>query len=228
MPEPLAPALLASGIVKDYGSGVGLHGVSLSVGRGERVALLGTNGAGKSTLLRIAAGLAGADSGEARVLGAACGTMEARAATSYLPDQPVLFDDLSVLEQLEYVARLHGSRRWQPRAEKLLGRLGLWERKDELASTFSRGLRQKVAIALAMIRPFGLLLADEPFSGLDQAGREAFAALVDEAAASGAGIVMATHQLEYLDRADRCVALAEGVILFDGDATSFDWQQWIG
>lgn len=216
MAEGLAPALSVSGIQKDYGFGPALAGVSFSVGRGERVALLGANGAGKSTLLRIVAGLAEPDGGEARVLGAKAGSLEARAATSYLPDQPVLYDDLSVMEQLEYVARLHGSRHWAQRADKLLERLGIAERAGELPLRFSRGLRQKAAVAMAMIRPFGLLAVDEPFVGLDQSGRAALIELVDEAAASGAGVVMATHQLDYLERADRCVVLSEGEVAYDG------------
>ena len=107
------------------------------------------------------------------VLGSPVGSLEARAATSYLGDQPVFYDDLSVWEHLEYIAKLHGHDDWEGHATDLLETVGLLDRRDDLPMTFSRGLRQKAAIALAFIRPFELLLVDEPFVGLDRTGRDA-------------------------------------------------------
>ena len=135
--------------------------------------LLGHNGSGKTTLLRMAAGLLEPSAGTATILGSPVGTLDARAATSYLGDQPVFYDDLSVWEHLEYIAKLHGHDEWEPHATDLLETLGLFDRRDDLPMTFSRGLRQKAAIALAFIRPFELLLVDEPFVGLDRTGRDA-------------------------------------------------------
>src|SRR5206468_7041515 len=106
-----------------------------------------------------------------------------RGLTSYLGDAPALYDDLSLAEQLEYVARLHGVVDWEDRAADLLERLGLTYRADDPPNRFSKGMRQKASIALAFVRPFGLLLADEPFDGLDPPSRAALDELVGEAAA---------------------------------------------
>ena len=105
----------------------------------------------------------------------------------------MLYDDLDVFEHLEYIAGLHGVADWEPRATELVERLGLSERGDDLPARFSRGLRQKVSLAIAFIRPFELLLVDEPFVGLDTAGRGVFCELLSEAVAGGATAVIATH-----------------------------------
>ncbi|MGC8465837.1 MAG: AAA family ATPase, partial [Acidimicrobiales bacterium] len=94
--------------------------------------------------------------------------------------------------------------------------LGLSSRIDRLPSRFSRGLRQKTAIVLGLIRPFSVLIVDEPFVGLDPLGREAFIELLRQAAGSGATLVIATHQLEFAGSVDRCLALRDGALVFDG------------
>lgn len=208
--------LLVEKLTKSYGDLVALDKVSLKVANGQRVALIGLNGSGKTTLLRSAAGLLEPTSGRILVSGHLAGSLDARAAVSYIPDAPVLYDDLSVFEHLEYIARLHGQHDWEPLAEDLIARLGLSSRSDLLPSTFSRGLRQKVSIALAFIRPFDLMLVDEPFVGLDQPGREALLELLGEAATHGAGILVSTHQTEYLSQATRLIGMRDGTIVFDG------------
>jgi ABC-type multidrug transport system ATPase subunit len=204
---------------KDYGDSTAVDGVDLELDRAERVALVGPNGSGKTTLLRMVVGLLEPTAGEIRILGARACSLEARSVTAYIPDQPVLYDDLSVLEHLEYVARLHGMGSWEARAEELVERLGLSERVDDLPARFSRGLRQKTGIALALVRPFELLVVDEPFVGLDGAGREALLTLLDEVAEAGRTVVVATHQPDFLSRADRCVGLRDGSLAYDGPAS---------
>ena len=189
------PALHAVELSKSYGDTSAVGPVDLTIEAGQRVVLLGHNGSGKTTLLRIAAGLLESSTGSVTVFGSPVGSIEARAATSYLGDQPVFYDDLSLREHLEYIARLHGRDDWQQRADDLCDRLGLATRTDDLPSTFSRGLRQKAAIALAFVRPFELLLIDEPFVGLDLAGRSALLELLDREHRRGAAIVVATHEL---------------------------------
>ena len=141
--------------------------------------LLGHNGSGKTTLLRMAAGLLEPSAGTVAIGGHAVGSLEARAATSYLGDQPVFYDDLSVLgaPRVRRPAARHDD--WEHARRRPARALGLTERADDLPTTFSRGLRQKAAIALAFVRPFELLLVDEPFVGLDRAGREALLELFD-------------------------------------------------
>jgi len=191
----------------------------LSVGVGESVALIGHNGSGKSTLLRMAAGLLEPTAGSLEVAGFEVGDIDARATTSYLPDDPVLYDDLSLREHVEYVSRLHGGDGWDDYAEGLCERLGLTARVEDLPATFSRGLRQKTSIVLALVRPFSLLLVDEPFVGLDQPGKAVLLELLDEVHTDGAATVVATHDPAYVDRVDRSLALRDGEVVFDGIAT---------
>lgn len=212
--------LKASDITKDFGDLVALEGVSMTAAPGEMVALVGHNGAGKSTLLRILSGLLQATSGTVSIGTHEPGSLEARALTSYLPDNPVLYDDLSVIEHLEYVARLHGFDDWEDRAWELLNRLNLESRADDLPATFSRGLRQKAALAVGFVRPFELLLVDEPFVGLDASGRDSLVDLMTESAEAGAALVVSTHELGFLERASRCVVLRDGVIVHEGPLTA--------
>jgi ABC-type multidrug transport system ATPase subunit len=214
--------LSAKGLAKSYGDLVALEPLDLSVPEGQRLVLVGHNGSGKTTLLRMAAGLLEPSAGEVSIVGFPAGSIEARGAVSYLPDNPVLYDDLSVMEHIEYVCRLHEAEDWQSRAVGLLDALSLTGRADDLPSRFSRGLRQKTAILLGLIRPFSVLLIDEPFVGLDPPGRLALVELLDDAQGAGATVVVATHQLDFVGRADRCVALRDGTVIFDGPPGGVD------
>jgi ABC-2 type transport system ATP-binding protein len=218
----MTDALVVAGIAKTYGDAPAVGPVDLTVGGGERVVLLGHNGSGKTTLLRMAAGLLEATTGSITVGGHPVGSLEARAATSYLGDQPVFYDDLSVWEHLEYLARLHDTPGWESHATDLLELLGLTDRRDDLPATFSRGLRQKAAIAIAFVRPFDLLLVDEPFVGLDRAGRDALLELFRRSHAGGAALLIATHELTTVGAAERVVALRDGTVVFDGSPADAD------
>jgi ABC-2 type transport system ATP-binding protein len=210
------PVLQTTGLAREYEGLVALQPLDLEVEAGELVALVGPNGAGKTTLLATLAGLLEPSRGGAQIGGFAAGSLEARAATSYIPDTPVLYDDLSVDEHLEYIARLHGATDWPTRAPQLLERLALEDRGDDLPSHLSRGMRQKASIALGFVRPFMLLLADEPFDGLDPPSRDALVELLKEACAGGAAVVVSTHRVEVADYASRCLALYDGELTYDG------------
>jgi ABC-type multidrug transport system ATPase subunit len=145
--------------------------------------------------------------------------MEARAKLSYLADTPTFYDDLSVWEHLEYTARLHNLGTWEQKAADLLGQLGIYERADDLPTRFSRGLKQKAAIAIAFIRPFELMLVDEPFVGLDADGKEALLDLFEQASTDGAALVVATHELSFVARTARTIALRDGSLVFDGESS---------
>ncbi len=214
-----APALVATGLTKTYDDLVALHPMDLTVEAGGSVALIGHNGSGKSTFLRMAAGLLDRTGGELEIAGFDLGDVEARATTSFLPDDPVLYDDLSLREHAEYVSRLHGGDGFDDYALDLCERLGLGDRIDDLPSRFSRGLRQKTSIVLALVRPFSLLLVDEPFVGLDQPGKLVLLELLEEVQADGAATVVATHDPAYVDRVGRCIALRDGEVVFDGKAS---------
>jgi len=204
------PILVAEDVTRSYADLVALAPLTLSIEAGERVALVGHNGSGKSTFLQMTAGLLDLTGGTLEVDGAEVGTPEARAAVSFIPDNPVLYDDLSVREHLAYIASLHGVDATDDELDALIAEVGLAHRADDLPARFSRGLRQKASIAVGLVRPFRLLLVDEPFVGLDAPGREALLTLLDRAHDDGAAIVLATHDPTYVERVDRCVALRDG------------------
>ena len=216
------PILVAEEATKAYADLVALSPLTMTVEAGQTVALVGHNGSGKSTFLRMAAGLLELTSGSITIAGAPAGASEARSAVSFLPDEPVLYDDLSVREHLAYVAALHGVEASGEELDELIARVELTHRADDLPARFSRGLRQKTSIALGLIRPFELLLVDEPFVGLDATGKQALLGILDELHADGAAIVVATHDPSFVERANRCIALRDGEVTHDGPATSAD------
>lgn len=220
--------LVAEGLRKDYGDGHGLAALDLTTAAGEVIMLVGPNGAGKSTLLSLVSGQLEPTEGTVTVAGAEVGSIEARGATSYLPDAPVLYDDLSVWEHLEYIARLHGTQGWEDYGEDLLDMFDLTDRGDDLPSTFSRGLRQKTALVVGLIRPFRLLLIDEPFAGLDRPGQETLVEVLGDLADQGASVVVSTHQLDLLAVATRCVGLVDGELAYDGAPSAEQIRQLVG
>lgn len=223
-PGPKMPpaAIEAIGIAKFYGDAPALEPLDLRVETGQRISLIGHNGSGKTTLLRMLVGMLEPSEGSATVVGHAVGSLEARTSISYLADQPVFYDDLTVWEHLEYIARLHSTENWEQQAVDLVDMVGLTPRIDDLPMTFSRGLKQKAAIAMAFVRPFDVMLIDEPFVGLDRTGREALLELLKLAHGDGATLVVATHELSSVKESSRLIALSGGRLVYDGDPSEGD------
>jgi len=211
-----APVLSAQGAGREYDGYVALDSFQVEVAAAEFVALVGPNGAGKTTFLNLAAGLLEPTSGRVEIGGAQAGSIEARRAVSYLPDTPVFYEDLSVGEHLDYLAALHGVEQPGPRIESLLDGLGLGDRDDALPAELSHGMRQKASIALALVRPFSVLLADEPFDGLDPPSRVVLFGLLAEVRAGGAAVIVSTHRPDVIAAASRCVGIREGRLAYDG------------
>lgn len=209
-------AVMTTGLVKTYGDVDALGPLDLTIAEGETVVLIGHNGSGKSTLLSIIAGMLEPSEGEVMVAGSSPDSIRVRQLRSWLPDNPVLYDDLSVREHLEFTIRMHGGTGDEPIIGDLIDRLGLNGREDDLPSQFSRGLRQKTAAAVALVRPFFILLVDEPFVGLDTSGRAALLELFADAKAGGATLIVATHDREMIDSFDRALVLEDGQLVYDG------------
>jgi ABC-type multidrug transport system ATPase subunit len=230
MPEPAAApaerlppgAIETAGLAKVYGDAPALEPLDLRVEHGDRISLIGHNGSGKTTLLRMLVGMLEPSEGTATIAGHPIGSLEARASVAYLADQPVFYDDLTVWEHLEYIARLHGTEDWEQQAVDLADLVGLMPRIDDLPSTFSRGLKQKAAITMAFVRPFDVMLIDEPFVGLDRTGREALLELLALAHDDGATLVVATHELSSVERSSRLIALSGGELIYDGEPSEAD------
>ncbi len=214
------PALELRALTKSFGRPA-VDRLDLSVAAGEFYALLGPNGAGKTTTLRMVAGLMPADSGDIRVFGidARSRPNEAKRIVAWLPDEPMLYDKLDPLEYLEFVAGL-----WSVeggRAERLAGELleslGLWPHRRERCEGFSRGMRQKVALAGALIHEPRLLMLDEPLTGLDAAAARQVKDILTARVRAGATIIMTTHILEVAERlAGRIGIIVRGRMIAEG------------
>ncbi len=192
-----APLLDARGLQRSFGRVRILSGIDLSLNSGEALAVVGPNGAGKTTLLRILAGLMRPSAGEIRVLGEplADRSSRVRRAIGLLPHQSLLYDDLTLLENLAFTARLYGLERPTETAAAALERAGMSERSRDLPRRLSRGLLQRAAIARALLHEPKLLLLDEPFTGLDAAAADRLRADLGARLAQGLGMIIVTHHL---------------------------------
>lgn len=215
--------LIVDGLCKRYEKRSVLKGISFSLSAGEIVALVGANGAGKSTLIRSILGLTPIQEGRIAigVGGAEPGSMAARRVTAYVPDQPMLYNDLTAWEHLQYVAMAYGLPRGEfaPRAEELLRKLGLWADRDLDPLYMSKGMKQKLSLAAALLVSPRLLLLDEPFSGLDPLAARHLREQVLAARAGGTAVLMSTHMLDIAERtADRFLLLYGGRLVGQGTA----------
>ncbi|MDF1671555.1 MAG: ABC transporter ATP-binding protein [Roseovarius sp.] len=207
--------LTISHLTKAFGGVKALSDVSLNVAPGERVALLGHNGAGKSTLMKIILGLISVDSGEISVCSSAPGDAVARAKVAYLPENATFHSALTGLEQITFYLRLRG----EPvsGAMALLDKVGLKHAAKRRIGTYSKGMRQRVGLAQALIGHPSLLVLDEPTSGLDPVSRRDFYELLDGLAAEGAAILLSSHALTEVEaRTDRLLILSEGRMVAEG------------
>jgi Cu-processing system ATP-binding protein len=211
----MTSTLTISALTRRFGDVAALSDVSLSVAAGERVALLGHNGAGKSTLMKIVLGLIPATSGHVTVCGAAPGSAAARGQVAYLPENAAFHPALTGEEQLRHYLSLRGE---DPRqARMLLDRVGLGPAAGRRIGTYSKGMRQRIGLAQALIGHPRLLVLDEPTSGLDPVSRREFYTLLDGLAAAGAGILLSSHALTEVEaRTDRIAILARGRLVAEG------------
>lgn len=199
---------------KKYGALETICGISLNVEAGERVALLGHNGAGKTTLMRMVLGLTSISSGSIRVLGTHPGSRLARSAIGFLPESVAFHGALSGREQLRHFARLKSV---TPQvADDLLDRVGLSDAADRKIRTYSKGMRQRIGLAQALLGKPKLALLDEPTSGLDPISRHEFYDIVEDLAQSGTAVLLSSHALTELEtRTDRIAIMSQGKLLAD-------------
>ncbi|MCQ0990529.1 ABC transporter ATP-binding protein [Jiella marina] len=198
-----------------FGSLTALDHVSLSVQKGERLALLGHNGAGKSTLFRAILGFLSLNTGTIRIADAAPGSERARRAVSYLPEAVAFSKALTGSEVITYFARLKGE---PPRkALELLETVGIADASKRRVGTYSKGMRQRLGLAQALIGRPDLLLLDEPTSGLDPISRGEFYDLVDRVARQGAAVLLSSHSLTEVEaKTDRVAILSKGRLVAEG------------
>ena len=220
MPAHDIPALALRSLTKSFGRPA-VDRLDLTIAAGEFYALIGPNGAGKTTTLRMVAGLLPADEGEIRVFGidARRSPIEAKRVIAWLPDEPMLYDKLTPLEYLEFVAGLWSVERGRAAllAEELLVSLALWPHRHQRCEGYSRGMKQKLGLAGALVHEPRLLMLDEPLTGLDAAAARQVKDLLTERARAGVTIIMTTHILEVAERlAGRIGVIAGGRMIAEG------------
>jgi ABC-2 type transport system ATP-binding protein len=192
---------------KNYGETVAVAGVSFDVVPGEVLGLVGPNGAGKTTTLRALAGILTPTRGRLCIAGhdLAREPVAAKAALAYVPDDPKLFDQLTVWEHFRFVAAAYRLRDWTAPAEELLRQFELEEKRSALASELSRGMRQKAAICCGYLHQPQAILLDEPLTGLDPRGIRTMKDSIRERAEKGAAVIVSSHLLSLVE--DLCSSL---------------------
>jgi heme ABC exporter ATP-binding subunit CcmA len=216
-----AAALHVRAVWKYFGDFPALRAVNLDVARGECVAMLGRNGAGKTTLLKILAGLSEASQGAVSVFGEAGRTEAARRKTGVLGHGIGIYDELTAHENLELFARIYGVANPKSAAMEWLERVDLRHVADARAREFSRGMRQRLAVARAFLHEPELLLLDEPFTALDDRSIALLQRLLAARLAAGATVIMSTHQLrEAMELATHWALLVRGQLVHKGERTA--------
>lgn len=218
---------------RTFGDAVALDCLDLEVDAGECVALLGHNGSGKTTALTAIAGLVPPTSGTIRVAGAdpfsEPSATAARRALAYIADSPVFYADMTVGEHIELTGVGHGvgerldGQAFDERVDKLISQFGLGDHRDHVPEQLSAGLQQRTQLACAFIRPFKVLLLDEPVLRLDPAAQQLLARRLSHTRARGAAILLSTHSPEFArSMADRVVLLEHGHVVVEGTWDAVD------
>ncbi len=227
-PTPAATektVLDARGVRKSYGSVEVLHGIDFTMAAGERIALIGPNGAGKSTLLQCLSGWLPMDKGEVTICGASLTREEqkARASLVMLPDTPNFYQSMTAWDHMLMVGRFHDLEGVEPAAEYLLDALGLWTVRKSYPSTYSRGMKYKLGLALGLLINPKVILLDEPTAALDPLSARVLWQLLDEFQQEDEGaVLLSSHQVELVTPGiDRFFLLLNGNKI--GDDTPSAW-----
>ncbi|RPJ38555.1 MAG: ABC transporter ATP-binding protein [Chloroflexi bacterium] len=211
------PVLEANQVSRRYGSFEALKPATFALYPGDMITLGGPNGAGKSTLLLCLSGLLALSSGTVTANGhdLYAEEPEARRALAYVPDVPVFYNELTAWEHLYFMALAHQvDGDFEARARKLLEDFGLWQSRDLFPHAFSRGMRLKLGLALALIRPFRVLLLDEPTSALDQDSVAVLVDTLDRLRRDGTAVLLSTHDPAFTGQLDsRNWRMADGELL---------------
>ena len=193
--------IVVESLTKLYRDLVAVEGLSFTVGAGEVLGLVGPNGAGKTTTLRALAGIIAPTRGTIAIAGHSLATdpVDAKRRLAFIPDEPQLFEYLTVEEQLRFVARLYGVADAPARIPPLLEELELSDKRSTLPTELSRGMRQKLAIACGLLHDPAALILDEPLTGLDPAGMRRMRATIAARARGGAAVILSSHLLHLVE-----------------------------
>ena len=212
--------LEVKGLVKEYKNHRAVNGLSFTIKPGEIVGLIGPNGAGKTTALRCIAGILRATSGDVFINGHSLHHDQAQAkkGMAFVPEVPSLYDLLTVNEHLRFIAMCFNTLDvFEEKHEELLKRYNLWEKRDDLVATLSKGMRQKLSVACALVHNANVFLFDEPLIGIDPAGAHELKQELIRARDAGATILVLTHLLDTAEKfCNRVLIVARGKLLAEG------------
>jgi ABC-2 type transport system ATP-binding protein len=216
---PGSPLIEVSGLSKSYGDFTAVRDLSFSVRPGEVLGLVGPNGAGKTTTLRSVAGIIPPNAGRVSIAGhdVAKNPIGAKRALAFFPDEPRLFDYLTVRQHLAFVARIYGVEKHESIAEPLLQEFEIADKGDELPGALSRGMKQKLAIACGLLHSPQVMFFDEPLTGLDPLGIRRMKNSIVQRARAGAAVVLSSHLLHLLEEVcSHVLILKRGEKIADG------------
>lgn len=213
-PSP-PPAIVVRNFSKRYGSVTAVSALNLEVPAGEILGLVGPNGAGKTTTLRALAGILRPTDGRLSIAGHDLAThpVEAKSRLAFIPDEPHLFDYLTVEEHLRFTARLYGVADGEARIPQLLAEMELADKQESLPSELSRGMKQKLSVAVALLHDPAVLILDEPLTGLDPAGIRRMKDTIRRRAERGTAVILSSHLLNLVEElCTRVLLLRKGQV----------------
>ena len=223
----MQPAIDVSGLTKSYGTFVAVRDLTFSIKPGEVLGLVGPNGAGKTSTLRALAGIHPPTDGHVRI----CGfdiredAVEAKRRLAFFPDEPRLFDYLTVDEHLQFIARLYNVTDVADRVDPLLTEFELLDKRRSLPSELSRGMKQKLMIACGFLHSPDVMIFDEPLTGLDPLGIRRMKESIQRRAEAGAAIILSSHLLHLVEElCDSLVVIQNGTRIAWGTIDDLKWK----
>ena len=225
-----AAAIEVEGLSKSFGPRRAVDGLSMTVNAGEIFGFLGPNGSGKTTSIRMLCGLLTPDGGRGRCLGHDILTERdaIKRRVGYMTQRFSYYEDLSIRENLEFVAQIYGMDRRAQRVDASLARLGLTARQDQLAGQLSGGWKQRLALAACLLHEPRLLLLDEPTAGVDPAARRQFWNELHTLASEGITVLVSTHYMDEAERCHRLAYIANGKLLATGTPDELPAKYGVG
>jgi heme exporter protein A len=217
--------ITAEAVTKSFGGFEALRGIDLNIKKGEFVTLFGPNGAGKTTLIKLLSTLAKPSSGKLTVSGYDTSRQagKVRASVGVIAHDPFLYENLSAFENIKFFGDMYGLPDSGSRSEELIKLIGLGTRIHDLVRTFSRGMKQRLSVARAIVHDPSVLLLDEPYTGLDQKGAQMFGSTLEWLKSHQRTILMTTHNIEEgLQLSDRVGIITSGKIVYESSASKID------
>jgi len=224
-----APVIDVKDLRKSFGARKVVEGLSLRVDQGEICGFLGANGSGKTTTIRMLCGLLVPDGGEGQCIGLDIIRQAPliRRHVGYMTQKFSFYEDLTVFENLDFVASVYEMKNRRAAVEDIMTRMGLVDRRDQLAGELSGGWKQRLALAACVLHQPKLLLLDEPTAGVDAKARREFWDLIHDMAGEGLTVLVSTHYMDEAERCNRIVYLGNGRIIVQGDAETVARQSGI-